>query len=88
MIKREAILVSKKPVSIWMLSGKITTHILTLVYEYRFFYFKWYRIKQIVPYIEKPFYDGEYSSNEKLMLIAKDEINLAKEWLIDYKKLK
>lgn len=91
-MKERLVLKDAVPVEIYNLGGRhtyITVHVFTTIIEreHKFLFWKWktYDIKQVVPYIEKPYYDGEYSSNRKLKTIATERYEIAKLKLIELK---
>ena len=91
-MKERLLLKDAVPVEIYNLGGRqpyITVHIFTTIIEreHKFLFWKWktYDIKQVIPYIETPFYDGEFSSNRKLKTIAKERYEIAKLKLIELK---
>jgi hypothetical protein len=91
-MKERLLLKDAVPVEIYNLSGRqqyITVHIFTTIIEceHKFLFWKWksYDIKQVIPYIENPFYDGEFSSNRKLKTLAKERYEIAKLKLIELK---
>jgi hypothetical protein len=91
-MKERLLLKDAVPVEIYNLGGRqpyITVHIFTTIIEreHKFLFWKWktYDIKQVIPYIENAFYDGEFSSNRKLKTIAKERYEIAKLKLIELK---
>ena len=56
-----------------------TITIITYILEVKWFFnlFTYYKIKQIVPLIDNPFYDGEYSTNRRLTLSANEQYLIA-----------
>ena len=56
-----------------------TIRFITYIQEVKWLFglFTYYRIKQLVPYIEHPFYDGEYSTNNRLSLSAREQYHIA-----------
>ena len=58
--------------------GYHTATIATFVIEKSVWLWKKYKIRQIVPYISKPFYDGEFATNNTLKSAAKHERQIAK----------
>ena len=56
-----------------------TITIITYIQEVKWFFnlFTYYKIKQEVPFIDEPFYDGDYSTNRRLLLTAKEQYQLA-----------
>ena len=91
-MKERILLKDAVPVEIYNIGGRepyITVHIFTTIIEYesKFLFWKWksYDIKQVIPYIENPFYDGEFSSNRKLKTLAKERYEIAKLKLIELK---
>lgn len=65
-----------------------SAELLTWIEEIQFLWIKWYRIRQNIPYIKNPCYDGEYSTNIIFEHLASDEKTKAKLWLINYKNNK
>ena len=57
--------------------GYYTATIVTFVIEKSLWLWKKYEIRQIVPYIPKPFYDGEYATNNNLQSAADYERKVA-----------
>lgn len=57
--------------------GYYTATIATFVIEKSLWLWKKYEIRQIVPYISKPFYDGEYATNNNLQSAANHERQIA-----------
>lgn len=57
-----------------------TITIITYIQEVKWFFnlFTYYKIKQMVPRINHPFYDGAYSTNKRLSLSAKEQYHIAK----------
>lgn len=49
--------------------------------KFRFVEKTYYQIKQFVPYIAKPFYDGEHSTNTLLSSVAQEQYFLAELWI-------
>lgn len=91
-MKERILLKDTVPVEIYNLGGRqpyMTVHIFTTIIEreHKFLFCKWksYDIKQVVPYIENPFYDGEHSSNRKLKTLARERYEIAKLKLIELK---
>jgi hypothetical protein len=56
-----------------------TIQVITYIQEVKWFFnlFTYYKIKQIVPLIDDPFYDGEYSTNRRLSASAKEQYLIA-----------
>jgi hypothetical protein len=91
-MKERILLKDTVPVEIYNLGGRqpyMTVNIFTTIIEreHKFLFWKWksYDIKQVIPYIENPFYDGEYSSNRKLKTLARERYEIAKLKLIELK---
>ena len=91
-MKERLLLKDAVPVEIYNAGGRqtyITVHIFTTIIEreHKFLFWKWktYNVKQVVPYIKNPYYDGEYSSNRKLKTIATERYEIAKLKLIELK---
>ena len=57
--------------------GHYTATIATYIVEKTKWLWKKYEIRQIVPYIAKPFYDGEYATNNNLQSAADYERKVA-----------
>ena len=49
--------------------------------KFRFVEKTYYQIKQFVPYIAKPFYDGEHATNTLLSSVAQEQYFLAELWI-------
>lgn len=60
--------------------------IVTFIYERKFWKFHFFKIKQFIPLIKKPFYDGEYSSNESVKADAVEEKAKAYNWIYTRKQ--
>lgn len=56
-----------------------TITVITYIQEVKWFFnlFTYYKIKQLVPLIDKPYFDGEYSTNKRLSLSAKEQYHIA-----------
>ena len=78
----------KKVVKVWKTESKNcfvapyryeTIPVITYIQEVKWFFnlFTHYKIKQIVPLIDDPFYDGEYSTNRRLSASAKEQYQIA-----------
>lgn len=67
-----------------------TIKIITYIQEVKWLFglFTYYRIKQLVPYIKHPFYVGEYSTNNRLSLSAREQYRIAKFHIAELKVLK
>ena len=62
----------------WTLAEQFyTATIETFVIEKSLWLWKKYEIRQIVPLISKPFYDGEYATNNNLQSAANHERQIA-----------
>lgn len=48
-------------------------NIVSLIYEHKFLWYKWYTTEDYVPYIENPVYDGEHATNDELNRILHSE---------------
>lgn len=57
-----------------------TLRIITYIQKIKYFFnlFSTYKIKQIIPYISTPYYDGEYTTNNRLAQAAKEQYEIAK----------
>lgn len=65
-----------------------TITIITYIQEVKWFFnlFTYYKIKQIVPLIKHPFYDGEYSTNRRLSASAKEQYLIAELEILNIKE--
>ncbi len=59
--------------------------IFTYVIEKRFLFWKYYKIKQVMPDMRKPIYDHEKPVKIKIRLTAQRDYQQMWEWLTDYK---
>ena len=59
--------------------------IFTYIIEKRFLFWKYYKIKQIMPDMRKPYYDHEKPVNVKIKLTAQRDYQQMWEWLNEYK---
>lgn len=71
-----------------IVAGDYKAIITTTVYEEKFLWWKNYKIYQVVPKLNNPLLDGEYSTNRLLDSIANTEYGLAKEFIREYKSQK
>lgn len=76
---------SSQEVECWILGEFYTSTVETYIIQYKFLRHKFNKIKQFIPYLNSPTFDGEFASNKKLKLVAKDEKFKAKMWLIKNK---
>lgn len=65
-----------------------TITIITYIQEVKWFFnlFTYYKIKQIVPLINDPYYDGEYSTNRRLSASAKEQYLIAELEILNIKE--
>ena len=59
--------------------------IFTYIIEKRFLFWKYYKIKQIMPDMRKPIYDHEHAVKIKIKLTAQRDYQQMWEWLNEYK---
>lgn len=59
--------------------------IMTFIFERSFWKFHFFKVKQFIPLIKNPYYDGEYSSNESVKADAIEEKAKAYEWIYNKK---
>lgn len=73
---------SFRKVMAWnQMRGDHLTRIATLVLEYKIWKFRFFRIKQFLPLIKRPLYDGEFSSNRCIKTYAVEEKAKAYQWI-------
>lgn len=70
------------------MKGEHTVRIVTFIFERRFWKFHFYRVKQFIPLIAKPFYDGEFASNRSVKADAAEEKAKAYEWIYNKSKIR
>ena len=63
----------------------MTLEIITRIYKKKFLWRTTYSIDQSIPYIDDPFFDGEYNTNKRLAVIAKSEYEWAKTKIMEAK---
>ena len=63
----------------------MTLEITTRIYKKKFLWWTTYSIDQSIPYIDDPFFDGEYNTNKRLAVIAKSEYEWAKTKIMEAK---
>ena len=63
----------------------MTLEIITRIYKKKFLWWTTYSIDQSIPYIDDPFFDGEYNTNKRLAIVAKIEYEWAKTKIIEAK---
>lgn len=77
---------NSRTVNCWSInSGKYNATIATIIIEKRFLIFKRYVIKQYVPLLPNPTYDGEYCTNKMLKAAAIEEQGFAEILLMELK---
>ena len=59
--------------------------IFTYIIEKKFLFWKYYKIKQIMPDVRKPVYDHEFPTAMKVKLTAQRDYQQMWEWLNEYK---
>lgn len=75
-----------RPVNCWSInSGNYNATITTIIIEKYFLFFKRYIIKQYVPLLPSPTYDGEYCTNKMLKAAAIEERGFAEIALLELK---
>ena len=47
-----------------------------------------YKIKQIIPFTDEPFYDGDYVTNNRLKRVAKEQYEIARLEILNIKENK
>lgn len=67
-----------------IIKGEHDVRIVTLVYELGIWKFHLFRIEQFIPFCKKPFYDGDYRSNESIAADALEEKAKANKWINEY----
>lgn len=78
---KQAIVYEKRDsLTCWSLHD-YTVDVCTYVVQYSFLWFIWYSIKQIIPLLPDPHYDGEYASNRKVRMVAKVQRKDAKRFI-------
>ena len=86
LIKKRIIYSNEVECYVWTkCTGKVKTFVRTWVVMKKFLWIEKFTIKQYVPYIDEPVFDGEYSSNKLLSTIAKTEYGTAEHFIDDYK---
>lgn len=62
--------------------------IITYIYKIKWFFnlFTSYKIKQIIPFTNEPFYDGDYVTNIRLTRVAKEQYEIAKLEILNIKE--
>ena len=63
----------------------MTLEIITRIYKKKFLWWTVYSIDQSIPYIDNPFFDGEYNTNRRLAVVAKSEYEWAKTKIMEAK---
>lgn len=63
----------------------MTLEIITRIYKKKFLWWTTYSIDQSIPYIDDPFFDGEYNTNKRLASVAKMEYEWAKTKIMEAK---
>lgn len=63
----------------------MTLEIITRIYKKKFLWWTRYSIEQSIPYIDDPFFDGEYNTNKRLAVVAKSEYEWAKTKIMEVK---
>ena len=63
----------------------MTLEIITRIYKKKFLWWTTYSIDQSIPYIDDPFFDGEYNTNKRLAVVAKSEYEWAKTKIMEAK---
>ena len=63
----------------------MTLEIITRIYKKKFLWWTVYSIDQSIPYIDNPFFDGEYNTNRRLADVAKSEYEWAKTKIMEAK---
>ena len=70
--------INKVPCKCWSLRrDKYTADVVTYIVERQRLWHKSYEIKQVIPLLSKPFYDGEFSTNNNLQSVADYEKSIA-----------
>ncbi len=83
-IMRKKVIYQKQVnVLMWNILGEYPAQVVTRIFKRKFLWFTFYRIKQYIPKIKNPCFDGEYSANTRAGLVAEGEYELARTWLID-----
>ena len=59
--------------------------IFTYIIEKKFLFWKYYKIKQVMPDVRKPVYDHEFPTSMKVKLTAQRDYQQMWEWLNEYK---
>lgn len=86
MIKERIVWENRRTVNCWSInSGNYNATIATIIIEKRFLIFKRYVIKQYVPLLPNPTYDGEYCTNKMLKAAAIEEQGFAEILLLELK---
>lgn len=84
-MKRECIKTYNHTEPLWVGMGNMNLCSSVYVYKYihKFLWFTWntYEIKTNIPYIEEPFYDGEFATNNRLGCIEKMLYSQATDYL-------
>lgn len=87
LFKQKQIYVSAHETEAWNdIKGCHKVRIVTLVFELKLLKFHFLKVKQFIPLITNPFYDGEFSSNRSVKAAAVEEKAKAYEWIYTRKQ--
>lgn len=87
--KQKQIYVSVRETEAWNdIKGCYKVRIVTFVFDRKFWKFHLLKIKQFIPLIKNPFYNGEFSSNRSIKADAIEEKAKAYEWIYKRKSEK
>lgn len=64
--------------------------IITYIHKIKWFFnlFTSYKVKQIIPFTDEPFYDGDYATNNRLTRVAKEQYEIARLEILNIKENK
>lgn len=86
LFKQKQIYISVRETEAWNETRRShKVRIVTFVFECKFWRFRFLKVKQLIPLIKKPFYDGEASSNRSVKACSVEEKAKAYEWIYNRK---
>lgn len=86
LFKKKQIYVSARETEAWDETRRHhTVRIVTFIFEHKICKFHFLKVKQFIPLIKNPFYDGEFSSNRSIKAVAAEEKAKAYEWIYNRK---